>query len=85
VCVVYLTTPSGASNGTIINKYWIGKDVEGSGSGLFDGTIPAFAWRKRETPQKKTQSGYWLSRPRIETGNLFRAVCEIREPIREFS
>jgi hypothetical protein len=33
----------------------------------------------------ETQSGYWFSRPKIESDNLFDAVCEIREPLWKFS
>jgi hypothetical protein len=40
------------SNGRIINEWWIGNDVEGSRSDLFQDTIPAFAWWSWEKSRK---------------------------------
>jgi hypothetical protein len=37
-----------ASNEKTINKWWIGKDVEGSGRGITEGIIPAFTRRDWE-------------------------------------
>jgi hypothetical protein len=39
-----------ALNGRLINEWQIGKHVEGSGCGLFQGTIPAFVWRNWGKP-----------------------------------
>jgi hypothetical protein len=36
-----------ALNGMLINERWIGKDVEGSDRGLFQGTVPVLALRDR--------------------------------------
>jgi hypothetical protein len=33
-------------NGRIINAWRIGRDVEGSDHGLFQDSIPEFAWRE---------------------------------------
>jgi hypothetical protein len=40
-----------ASNGRMINEYWIARDLEGSSHFLFQGTIPAFIWRDCGKPQ----------------------------------
>jgi hypothetical protein len=45
-----------APNGRMILKRWIEKDVEGSGCGLFQGNIPAFAWREWGKPQTICQN-----------------------------
>lgn len=47
-----------ASNYRMINEWLIGKDLEGSGSGLFQGTTSTFAWKDRETTKN---SGYWAT------------------------
>jgi hypothetical protein len=37
------------SNERIIGEWWIGKDLEGSGRGLIEGTSSEFAWRDRKS------------------------------------
>jgi hypothetical protein len=41
-----------ALNDTIIEEWWIGKDVEGNGHDFFQSTIPTFIWRDRRKPGK---------------------------------
>lgn len=59
--VVYFTTVSGSetlvSNGGMINEWWIGKDVEESGLGLFRCIIPSFVCRNEEKPRNLCQGG----------------------------
>jgi hypothetical protein len=45
-----------ASNERLISERWNRNDVEGSGRGLFQCTIPIFAWRDREKPRKPSVS-----------------------------
>jgi hypothetical protein len=35
----------------MIGEYRIGKDVEGTGRGLVEGTVPTFAWKDPEIPR----------------------------------
>jgi hypothetical protein len=41
-----------ASNGSVTVNNDLGKNMEGSGSGLFSGTVSAFAWMERGKPRK---------------------------------
>jgi hypothetical protein len=38
------------------HEWWVGKDLEGGGCGLFQGTILAFVWRERERKIMKSLS-----------------------------
>ena len=59
--LVYFTTLSGSetvvSNGRMINEWWIGKDVEESGLGLFRCIIPSFVCTDEEKPRNLCQGG----------------------------
>jgi len=39
--------------GRMAYKSWIGRDVQGSDTGLVQGTVRAFAWRGSGKPQKR--------------------------------
>jgi hypothetical protein len=44
--------------------------VEGSSRGIFQGTIPEFAWRDWGKPCVNIKSGWPVFRPRFEEGLL---------------
>jgi hypothetical protein len=56
------SNPDYTSNESMIGGWQIGKDVEGSGSGLTKGTIPAFAQGDRRKPRETSVriTGLWL-------------------------
>jgi hypothetical protein len=72
-------------SGRVISEWWrIGKVLVVSSRGLFQGTIPVFAWWGWGKPQKKPRSWYPVSGPRfeVEASRIRSRVLSTRHDVR---
>jgi hypothetical protein len=58
------------------SEWWIGENMEGSGSGLIWGTVSEFAWSDWGK-QRKPQSGWSVSSPTFELTEVRKLTLEI--------